>query len=540
MPGHAGGRNTGSMNTHPSEPGDGQPATTGSQQPLPPHLPPHVPPQGTPGQPPRPAGPGTNSFFAWIRQLGISRTPQRWIGGVAGGIAQRTGLDPTLVRGLVILLSLFGVGVVLYGVAWALLPEPDGRIHLEEATRGTWTSGMTGALVFTILGFGAPGLSFWAEDGWLAGIFWGLFWIAAIILAIFWATTRSGAPKAGHHVPPPASASNAAFPPASGTGSGTGSAPGSAASPAGGTSPADGSSPEGHASPEAGSFPAADAYPRGMSADGSHHAAGYPGPDAPTMPLPAPGGSDAYGRPSGQPEREFGGAYVQFPPPARAAVKQSTSAPASWAALAAGTALLTAGVLLALDYAGLYTGFGSPAAVALAAAGVVLGLGVAVFGAAGRSSGITGGLGVLSLIAALLLGGNFAYRNVAVATDINWNAGQSRSAADGYSMAAAGGNLDLRGLSRDVKDGDVRVPVSVAAADLVILVPTDVRVAVVTEMAMGNVELEQGGSTRSAGGVWVGRQERILNPSASGNRIVIHITGFASNVLVTTNESSLN
>ena len=496
------------MNSHPSEPGDGQPATTGSTQ--------HLPPQEPQGQVPFRRSSGDNSFFTWLRQLGIQRSPQRWIGGVAGGIAQRTGLDPTLVRGLVILLSLFGVGVVFYGVAWALLPEPDGRIHLEEAIRGTWSSGMTGALTFTILGFGAPGVSFWAEDGWLGGIFWGLFWIAAIILCIYWVTTRSHAKSAGPaaHQQPHQGPQPGAYP--------AGNRPGENGRP--GESPAgfDGNGPD-TPGPRTSAFPAA----------------GYPGPDAPTMPLPAPGGAHEYSRTPGAPERGFGGAYVQFPPPAPKAVKPSTSAPASWAALICGTALLAAGVLLALDYAGIYD-FRSPAAVALAGAAVVLGLGIVGLGAAGRSSGIAGGLAVVSLIAAVLFGGNYAYRNVAVANDVNWNAGQSGTAREGYSMAAAGGNLDLRGLADDVKDGDVRVPVSIAAGDLVILVPDNVRVSVEADMAMGNIDLDRSGTITSTGGLWAGRQLPDLNPDATGNRMIIQIKGVASNVLVTTDESSLD
>ena len=466
------------MNSHPSEPGDGQPVTPGSTQ--------HLPPQEQQGpQASFSRSSGDNSFFTWVRQLGIQRSPQRWIGGVASGIAQRTGLDPTLVRGLVILLSLFGVGVVFYGVAWALLPEPDGRIHLDQAIRGTWSSGMTGALMFTILGFGAPGVSFWAEDGWLGGVFWGLFWIAAIILCIYWATSRSNAKSSG---------------------------------PAAHQQPFQGQ----QAGPYTSAFPAA----------------GYPGPDAPTMPLPAPGGSHANSSSMGTPEHEFGGAYVQFPPAAPKAVKPST--PASWVALISGMALLAAGVLLALDYAGIYA-FRSPATVALAAAAVVLGLGIVGLGAAGRSSGIAGGLAILSLVAALLFSGNYAYRNLVIANDVNWSSGQPGSTAtEGYSVAAADANLDLRSLATDLPDGDVLVPVSVVAGDLVILVPDDVPVSVTTEMALGNVELEYGGTTRQFGGVWVGPQERQLNTTATGNQILIHIKGVASNVLVTTNESSLD
>ena len=52
------------------------------------------------------------------------------------------GIDPLIVRGIFIVLALFaGVGVLLYGIAWALLPEPDGRIHVQEAAAGRWAAG---------------------------------------------------------------------------------------------------------------------------------------------------------------------------------------------------------------------------------------------------------------------------------------------------------------------------------------------------------------------------------------------------------------
>jgi phage shock protein C len=49
----------------------------------------------------------------------------RWIAGVCGGIAARTGLDVTLVRVLAVLLAVFGhlVGLIAYLAAWALVPE---------------------------------------------------------------------------------------------------------------------------------------------------------------------------------------------------------------------------------------------------------------------------------------------------------------------------------------------------------------------------------------------------------------------------------
>lgn len=140
---------------------------------------------GTAGTATRP-----NGFFTWLRSLGLVRGEDRWLGGVCSGIAARTGLDPVLVRGLFIVLGLFGGGLLLYGLAWALLPEPDGRIHTEEALRGSWTSGTTGALAACLLGAGSPSI-FWAGDGLLGGFFWTLFWIVGLALAAYWFFTRS-------------------------------------------------------------------------------------------------------------------------------------------------------------------------------------------------------------------------------------------------------------------------------------------------------------------------------------------------------------
>jgi phage shock protein C len=77
-------------------------------------------PDGTPAATPAQASaPGTLGFR---RSVG-----DRWIAGVCGGIAARTGLDPTLVRVLAILLAVFGhlVGLIAYLAAWALVPEED-------------------------------------------------------------------------------------------------------------------------------------------------------------------------------------------------------------------------------------------------------------------------------------------------------------------------------------------------------------------------------------------------------------------------------
>jgi phage shock protein PspC (stress-responsive transcriptional regulator) len=55
--------------------------------------------------------------------------------GVCAGIAKRRGISAAVVRILAVLLALLGPAVVLYLLAWLLLPDPTGRIRLESAVR---------------------------------------------------------------------------------------------------------------------------------------------------------------------------------------------------------------------------------------------------------------------------------------------------------------------------------------------------------------------------------------------------------------------
>ena len=73
-------------------------------------------------------------IFRAIRRTGFRRGPQRILGGIAGGIANRFSINVWLVRLLVLLSFLLPVvGVVLYLVAWILTPWQDGIIPLEQS-----------------------------------------------------------------------------------------------------------------------------------------------------------------------------------------------------------------------------------------------------------------------------------------------------------------------------------------------------------------------------------------------------------------------
>lgn len=121
-------------------------------------------------------------FFEAVGKLRITRQNSQWLGGVAAGIAQRYNLDVVLVRGIVVALSILGgLGLVLYGIAWAILPDAQGQIHLEQALKKNWTSGMTGSLIMVSLGiFPAP----WFLNT-IGPVLWPLTIVAAILFLIF-------------------------------------------------------------------------------------------------------------------------------------------------------------------------------------------------------------------------------------------------------------------------------------------------------------------------------------------------------------------
>ncbi|WAH96060.1 PspC domain-containing protein [Arthrobacter sp. MMS18-M83] len=73
-----------------------------------------------------------NKFFSIVRGIGLKRGPQRWLGGVCGGIAAKLNVDVAYVRVAYLLFCLLpGPAVVIYVVAWLLLPNQGGVIALE-------------------------------------------------------------------------------------------------------------------------------------------------------------------------------------------------------------------------------------------------------------------------------------------------------------------------------------------------------------------------------------------------------------------------
>jgi phage shock protein PspC (stress-responsive transcriptional regulator) len=72
-------------------------------------------------------------FFSIVRGLGLRRGPQRWLGGVCGGIAEKLNVDVAFVRiGFLLFCLLPGPAVLLYHLAWLILPNQNNGIALAS------------------------------------------------------------------------------------------------------------------------------------------------------------------------------------------------------------------------------------------------------------------------------------------------------------------------------------------------------------------------------------------------------------------------
>lgn len=485
--GTSGGPSAGTSGTPaPAGPGgysDGGPAAGGSR----PEAPPLYPPGG-------PAGPGTlpppyigaappqagiqpQNFFDWVRSQGIHRGRERWIGGVASGIAQRLGVDPLIVRGVLIILTVFaGVGVLLYGLAWALLPEPDGRIHLQEAGAGRWTAGMTGALVTTVIGFPGLGGGVWGWEGHGFGAFvWTVFWVGGAIYLIYYLTqrnkTRNGtASMTSHHQP---------------------------------------GSPVTLAKASAGSTSAA------TFAGPSQGQVWGPGTAGPTP--PPPGG---YGPVPG------GHGPVPGGNPAPAAKPRNPGPGTPAVAVTTGLALLVGGGIKALDAANLIDLGNAGNAVVWAAGAAVLGLGILFAGLRGRTSGILGFFAVVALV----LGAVFnVLPNVDRfrAQNADWTPSSLEQARTGFEITGGTGTADLTQLALNPPLGtDVVVPIDATASNLTVVIPATVPVHIEADMTMGNLNEANGNHSGMT------NRQSDYNAGKPGARLVLKISGTVSNVTI--------
>lgn len=414
---------------------------------------------GAPGPVPPPAAPpsdshGMNGFFAAIRRLGVTRSQDRWVGGVAGGLATRFGVDPLLVRGAVGVTMLMGFGFVLYGIAWALLPEQsDGRIHLEETLRGNFDIALLGAITMVVLGSGAGDWSFgWGP--WNSGWFAGLAWVAAIIAGI---VIVAGALRKRNEQRPPGAPGQAP----------TWQAPTWSATP-----PTPAAPQEGHPPMTTTLSSAAPSGPTWSSAG----------------PVPPPPGR------------------VWTPPPPVPPQPPRPPKPRPRGPGAVTTGVVVALILLGLagllwaERTGAYDG---PIAAYVVGGGVVLvGLAIIVSGLRGRTAG---GLTALAIVGMVVAGPAVAFGNWDrwhhegdPFRDQDVSVTSREIANDGFSFGVGDATIDLTAVP--LTDETLVVPISGGLGDVTVTVPEGAAVSATVSSGLGDVRWRVDGGQEYSGG----------------------------------------
>jgi len=73
-----------------------------------------------------------DKFLSIVRGFGLKRGPQRWLGGVLGGIAAQLNVDVAYVRIAFLLFCLLpGPAVIFYLLAWIIIPDQRNEILLQ-------------------------------------------------------------------------------------------------------------------------------------------------------------------------------------------------------------------------------------------------------------------------------------------------------------------------------------------------------------------------------------------------------------------------
>lgn len=357
---------------------------------------------------PRAAAQGADRFFVWLGGLGVVRS-DGWLGGVAVGIAARLRIDPLIVRGVLVVAALFGLpAIFLYALAWALLPDVDGRIHVRDLLRRDYQPVQLGILAMAIVGLiptapltgsvfglGYAGWSALSMFSWITG----LVLVAALLFLIVRAASRT--PGASAPDLPTASADPAA-PGAPVTLSGSGTAEGAGASPAA-VAPvlaATSAPPMAPASarPEPPAAPGTD-DPDALAAWRAQYASWKERDQAWRREQQD---ADRAARDQLRRERQAEAAVFAAEAAERRRVRRATNPRASFALVSAviGIAVITGAAVT------LWGGLGQVAgAVGLLAAALVLALGMVVAGALRRRSGFLAFATIVALLLGLVAGG---------------------------------------------------------------------------------------------------------------------------------------
>ena len=504
----------------------------------------------SPVPPPHAPHTGLDSFFDSIRRIGIVRTDSRWIGGVSGGLARRLGIDVALTRGILLVLAIFGgLGLVVYGAAWALLPEErDGRIHLQEAIRGNVDGAIVGAIALVVLGAARPD-SVWPtsffpwgrlESG-ISAVF-GALVVAGIVVLIVRAVgsnKKTGAsvgpvalPRTGGPVAPAAGIVQDGMAmdrdPTPRPGIFENAVTGSAAG-ADVTAVVNGTS--------AAAAPIAISATQQLPPSGGYppYAAAYQAGQTPYHAGPTPYGHippTGYGPPV--PPSPYAQAPVALPTAPRK-VRVRGPGRTTLGVVVALDLLVTAGLLL-LDRAGKLSA--TPWDLAAGAFLVLLGLGIVAAGLRGRRSGF---LGFLAIVAIALTpfttwsSGDWsgvAGPHVSTGTQ-TYRPIDRATAADGFSLGVGESRIDLSGVP--LTSEQLTVPIRIGVGDLTVVVPHGAAVEAKVRLQAGELDWNVDPDHQQISGT--GMSRTLTSQSAAGRtpNLVLDIRAGAAQVTIEEN-----
>lgn len=407
-------------------------------------------------------------IFGTVRSWGLQRTPNGWVGGVCAGLAARLKVDPLLVRGLcVIAVLLGGIGLFLYGIAWAFLPHAqDGRIHLEEVSRGNFTKGFFGAMGAMVIGLLDYDRWFSSESHPL-GLGWALFFLIFLVIVVIAMNNTQGHDQQPETAPPPPPAGQPVSDAPTGGDATTGS--------------------------PAASYPAAS-YPAGgyPTSAGAHPAA-----------QPVPVGIPVNPPPTSPPA--WGSGYT---PPAASWAVPPQARPAKAGGVAFGIVAGLSIIVFAVALLAKHLGWIPTGAVtsAFAVSLIITGAAIIIVGLRGRTCGLVG-MWAIILLVMMTLSAPFLIFESIPENDTTFNHSFTDSVVKLDTLSAAttgyssdGGDIQVDLSELDLNGQTVTVPITQGVGALEILLPEGVNVTADVSVGAGSVDWDVNDDYRSVDG----------------------------------------
>ncbi|MEU7486770.1 PspC domain-containing protein [Streptomyces sp. NPDC042319] len=380
----------------------------------------------------------------------LRRSRTKVVGGVCGGLGRHWDLDPVIFRIVLAVLAVSsGIGLIVYGLAWLLIPvEGEDENEVRRLLSGRVEGTALTALLVALVGCGLF-LSVLGRGG---GMAFTVMLALAVAGSAYWSKQRRAAARGTGPVDPATAQAVADAPPET-------QAPPAPGSPSWWRDPL---AKEGQPT---GTYGGRTGYLWGPADTPSYEAAAAGGP----------GRGGAHSEGAGTRATERRDAWERRPKRAGRSIGGLTFLLALVAGAAATGVTWHDGSVPASLQAG------------LAAALVVFGLGLVLSAWLGRTGG---GTVFMVVVTALLLGATTVLpRNISADWDARtWSPSTAADLRPSYELGAGRGHLDLSGV-RPERGETVRTHAEVGAGLLRVTLPEGVRARVHIEVGLGDIQL---------------------------------------------------